>query len=86
MKGGVVRSLIGNALKKSCFHCVENTFGIQIKRLLSVGYSLEFIMSNVRRQLVRALWTAEKVQGRTFEVNPYFHGISPTKHSFGGKI
>ncbi|CAN7946294.1 unnamed protein product, partial [Ixodes pacificus] len=86
VKGGVVRSLIGSALKKSCFHCVGNAFDAQIKRLLSVGYSLDFIVSSARRLLVSASVTAERVQGRTFAVIPYFHGFSHSLKALGAKF
>ncbi|CAN7976939.1 unnamed protein product, partial [Ixodes persulcatus] len=86
VKGGVVRSLIGSALKKSCFHCVGNAFGVQIKRLLSAGYSLDFIVSSARRLLVRASVTAERVQGGTFAVVPYFHGFSHSLKALGAKF
>lgn len=81
-----MRSLIGSALKKSCFQCVGNAFGVQIKRLLSAGYSLDFIVSSARRLLVRASVTAERVQGGTFAVVPYFHGFSHSLKALGAKF
>lgn len=71
----MVRSLFGNALMKSCFHFVGNAFGVQIECLLLAEYSLELIVSSVRRQLVRALLTTEKFHERNFAVIRYFHGI-----------
>lgn len=83
---GVVRSPIGNALKKSCFQCVGNALGSQINSLKSTGYSLELISLSVREQLLGAFQHIEKVQKKNIAVAPYFHDLSHCLMALGAKF
>ncbi|XP_040071196.1 uncharacterized protein LOC115320437 [Ixodes scapularis] len=75
VKAGVVKSLVRNALDRSCVHFITDSVKRQCKRLINVGYKDSFI----KRQLEIVIkGRREKEQGKRtgFAVIPYFHEIS----------
>lgn len=78
VKFGVVTSLLKNAMKKSCVHCVANSLRKQFFRLCQAGYDRNLIASRALRILLNeACSTAQR--SRDFDnvvVVPYYHTVS----------
>ena len=75
VKSGVVRSLISNALDKSCAHFMGYAVERQWSRLEDAGYDSVFIKRQLELQQ-KAKQRPEKETKRHYAVIPYFHGIS----------
>lgn len=75
VKAGVVKSLIRNALDRSCIHFITNSLEGQWKRLRGAGYEEEFIRRNLDVH-TKEKKEREDTSRRRMAVIPYFHGIS----------
>lgn len=89
VKGAIAESCLGNALKKSCLHLIEESFRVQINRLVAAGYPKEIIMAvaevmhrKIRKERgVGSLAPRQSTgvilqnQNKRFAIIPYFHRI-----------
>uniref|UniRef100_A0A147BDN4 Putative reverse transcriptase n=1 Tax=Ixodes ricinus TaxID=34613 RepID=A0A147BDN4_IXORI len=75
VKAGIVKSLVRNALERSCVHHITESIERQWKRLISVGYDDSFIKRQLELFIKGRRETEEKSRNR-FAVIPYYHDIS----------
>ena len=75
VKAGIVKSLVRNALERSCVHHITESVERQCKRLVSVGYDDSFIKRQLKLFIKGRRETEQESRNR-FAVIPYFHDIS----------
>ncbi|CAN7937951.1 unnamed protein product, partial [Ixodes hexagonus] len=79
VKRGIALSCLGSALKKSCFHCIKDSFNAQILRLRSSGFPW-LVLSEVVHALVKkvngGVRPKRDVEKKRVVVVPYLHKIS----------
>lgn len=75
VKGEILKSLVRNALERSCVHHITESVERQWKRLINVGYDDSFIKRQLEIFMKDRRDTEQKPRNR-FAVIPYFHDIS----------
>ncbi|XP_040070735.1 uncharacterized protein LOC115331401 [Ixodes scapularis] len=86
VKAGVVKSIIGNALKKSCLHYVGQALKRQWVRLEDAGYDKVFITRQLSPSFGSRNGTTRE-RSKKVAVVPYYHSVShnlkASAHRFG---
>lgn len=86
VKAGVVKSIIGNALKKSCLHYVGQALKRQWVRLEDAGYDKVFITRQLSPSFAEKNGTTRE-RSKKVAVVPYYHSVShnlkASAHRFG---
>lgn len=86
VKAGVVKSIIGNALKKSCLHYVGQALKRQWVRLEDAGYDKVFITRQLSPSFGERNGTTRE-RSKKVAVVPYYHSVShnlkASAHRFG---
>ncbi|XP_040067690.1 uncharacterized protein LOC115312851, partial [Ixodes scapularis] len=75
VKAGVVRSLISNALVRSCMHFGPEALKNQWERLVMPGYGEEYIKRQIALQCREKKEKTQEIRNR-YAVVPYFHEVS----------
>lgn len=81
VRNGLVVACFRSTLFKSCFHSVNEAFGLQVSRLREAGYPLHVLQASCERLLrklkhVQEVRPEECAQRSKVTVIPYVHGLS----------